>query len=62
MHVPLLDRRGHYLSRAVIRVQCLMSAMSRKHAYPLNYGAIERYVNAHKEMGHDANDAGRSVA
>jgi hypothetical protein len=32
------------------------------HAYPLNYGAIERYVNAHKEMGHDANDAGRSVA
>jgi len=33
-----------------------------KHTYPLNYGAIECYVSAHKEMGHDANDAGRSVA
>jgi hypothetical protein len=32
------------------------------YTYPLNYGAIERYVSAHKEMGHDANDAGRSVA
>jgi hypothetical protein len=31
------------------------------HTYPLNYGAIGRYVSAHKEMGHDANDAGPSV-
>jgi hypothetical protein len=42
--------------------QAFVPNASATHAYPLNYGAIERYGNAHKEMGHDANDAGRSVA
>ena len=32
------------------------------HACPLSYGAIASYMSANKELGHDANDTGRSVA
>jgi len=32
------------------------------HACPLSYGAIVSYMSANKELGHDASDAGRSVA
>jgi hypothetical protein len=55
MHLP---RGGKVMNLKQAVVGILMAG----HAYPLNYGAIERYVNAHKEMGHDANNAGRCVA
>jgi hypothetical protein len=32
------------------------------HASPLSSGAIAWYMSANKELGHDASDAGRSVA
>lgn len=39
-----------------------LAAGCAHHACPLSSGAIGWYVSAIKEMGHDAHDAGRSVA
>ena len=64
------DRFGNKLSVGVIGITRNVAQQEwevkrytlHEHACPLSYGAIASYVSANKELGHDANDTGRSVA
>jgi hypothetical protein len=54
----LSDRVGH----ANLPMVCDEAQTIAKHAYPHSSGIIAWYMSANKELGHDASDAGRSVA
>ena len=47
---------------AAILKQKGRAVTTARHAYPRSSGAIAWYMSANKELGHDASDAGRSVA